>query len=284
MPPNAGYGPVATLVGAGFTTRHVLLTGEMSNPFDASNVGASYRRGRPYYHQEAVSRIVALTGFETVDLALDIACGTGLSTQALSTVARRVVGIDGAIDMVLNADRDHDAAYVVGSAESLPFASGSFDAMTVSSGIDWLDVPRFFSEAARVLRTGGWCGIYDYVFLGAGDDLPGFDPWLAHSYLKRFPSPHVVQADHYAGSQPGFRRVGGDGFEHVATFGNAELTEYLLSEPNTIVAYSNSRAAQSEVRAWLGRHTEQFLPAGKTYPFKVSVPVRRSGTRMRPAP
>jgi SAM-dependent methyltransferase len=41
------------------------------------------------------------------------------------------------------------------TAELLPFADGSFDAVTVAQAFHWFDAPRALAECARILRPGG---------------------------------------------------------------------------------------------------------------------------------
>jgi len=50
-------------------------------------------------------------------------------------------------------DRIH---YTLTPAEQLPFETGFFDLLTVSSGVHWFDIERFIAEARRVLKSKGW--------------------------------------------------------------------------------------------------------------------------------
>ncbi len=43
----------------------------MSNPFGFKGIGSTYHRGRPFFHREALARIIQITGGRTVDLGLD---------------------------------------------------------------------------------------------------------------------------------------------------------------------------------------------------------------------
>jgi demethylmenaquinone methyltransferase/2-methoxy-6-polyprenyl-1,4-benzoquinol methylase len=102
------------------------------------------------------------------DAALDVCCGTGdlAFTLARSCPTCRVVGLDFSEAMLRRA-RMKDAAlrcrellapveFVRGDALALPFADGSFAAVTVGFGVRNVpDVPRFFEEATRVTRRGG---------------------------------------------------------------------------------------------------------------------------------
>ena len=77
---------------------------------------------------------------------------------------------------------------MLASAERLPFAGRSVDAVTCCSGVHWFDQQRFFSELRRVLRHDGWVGLYDHYFLGEMVDVPAFADWTRDA-LERFPLP-----------------------------------------------------------------------------------------------
>jgi SAM-dependent methyltransferase len=48
----------------------------------------------------------------------------------------------------------------VARAEELPFADGSFDVVCGAQMWHWVDVPTAATEAARVLRPGGWLAVW----------------------------------------------------------------------------------------------------------------------------
>ncbi len=81
---------------------------------------------------------------------LDIGCGEGWYTSALTAVAADVTGIDIAKTAVqLAAKRFADITWLVGSSASLPLADASVDLITS------LFSPLPVAEMARVLKPGG---------------------------------------------------------------------------------------------------------------------------------
>src|SRR5215472_6649365 len=100
----------------------------LQNPFAAAEIGELYRRGRPYHHARSLARVRTIVGATPVACALDVACGTGLSTIALAEHAARVVGLDISPEMMRAAPGQPNVSYALGRAESLPFCAGSFDA------------------------------------------------------------------------------------------------------------------------------------------------------------
>jgi ubiquinone/menaquinone biosynthesis C-methylase UbiE len=158
------------------------------NPFAAAEVGTVYDRGRPFHHPRSLARARAIVGDAPVGRALDIACGTGMSTIALAEHAGFVVGVDASPEMLAAARRAPNVTYMQANAEMLPFADGVFDAATCCSGIHWFDQERFFAELRRVLRPEGWVVLYDHYYLGSMVEIRGFGQWTKETFV-RFPLP-----------------------------------------------------------------------------------------------
>ena len=93
---------------------------------------------------------------------LDVGCGTGGFARAIAaSAAARVTGCDCSERFLEFAKRQPPAAgadvdWVVGDAEQLPFADGSFDRVLLSLVLHQLARPDAAAkEAFRVLRSGG---------------------------------------------------------------------------------------------------------------------------------
>lgn len=97
---------------------------------------------------------------------LDVATGAGHTAGALAEAGvDDVVAVDAAPDMVETAESSFpDVSGVVGDAEALPFATGSFDAVTCRIAAHHFPDPEaFVSEVARVLEPGGTFAFEDNV-------------------------------------------------------------------------------------------------------------------------
>ena len=109
----------------------------------------------PRWRSFLVSRIEAGPG----DRVLDVACGTG--AVALELIRRKrctVVGVDQSAEMLAVARERLPAGtrLVEAGAESLPFEDASFDALTVTYLLRYVDDPgATLTELARVVRPGG---------------------------------------------------------------------------------------------------------------------------------
>ena len=136
----------------------------IQNPFATPEGARRYHQGRPFHHPRALDKIFEVVGLDNVPIALDVACGTGLSTIALVDHAQLVIGIDPVEAMLRVPPHRVSAVYVCAAAEHVPVPSRSVDVATVSSGIHWFHQDAFFTEMAQVLRPGGWLAIYDHFF------------------------------------------------------------------------------------------------------------------------
>ena len=156
---------------------------------------------------------------------LDVACGTGDMVIELAKRGCMVTGIDLSEEMLSIARhkcRDvpwhvstdaavetcHGTSLQVGDAEALPFADGTFDAVTCAFGVrNFVHLEQGLSEMLRVLKPGGTMVILELATPDSAWARPFYQfytkhviPWLgsriagnreAYTYLpesiKRFP-------------------------------------------------------------------------------------------------
>ena len=74
---------------------------EVTNPFVGSAVADRYADARPFLHGTAIDML--RRDRPSFGSAIDVACGTGLSTRALRAVSDHVVGVDVSAEMVRRA-------------------------------------------------------------------------------------------------------------------------------------------------------------------------------------
>ncbi|HEY0243318.1 MAG TPA: class I SAM-dependent methyltransferase [Gemmatimonadaceae bacterium] len=93
---------------------------------------------------------------------LEVACGTGVLTRAMAASLSRstqIVSTDlnqPMLDYASMFPNAGDIEWRQADAMALPFGDGAFDAVVCQFGVMFCsDKPRAFSEACRVLRTGG---------------------------------------------------------------------------------------------------------------------------------
>jgi demethylmenaquinone methyltransferase/2-methoxy-6-polyprenyl-1,4-benzoquinol methylase len=111
---------------------------------------------------------------------LDVATGTGLVAQALLARGFRVTGLDQSPEMLERArERFGDRVELVeGSADELPFADASFDHLTFTYLLRYVDDPAAtLAELARVVRPGGTVAMLEFG-MPHGIWRPAWDVWV----------------------------------------------------------------------------------------------------------
>jgi len=118
--------------------------------------------GRDHAWRQQVARLAALPSGGCV---LDVATGTGdiVVSLARQYPDAQVVGADFSFEMMQTgrpkfaaAGLDGCITLAAGDALRLPFADGSFDAVTTGFALrNVTDIPRIFAEMYRVVKSGG---------------------------------------------------------------------------------------------------------------------------------
>jgi demethylmenaquinone methyltransferase / 2-methoxy-6-polyprenyl-1,4-benzoquinol methylase len=141
--------------------RHALaLFAPLGGNYD--RVGATLSLGQdPRWRRFLVSRIPADGG-----TVLDVATGTGLVADRLVRAGHRVTGVDQSPEMLAAARARFDGSVelVHASAESLPFAAASFDHLTFTYLLRYVDDPAaVLRELVRVVRPGGTVAMLEFA-------------------------------------------------------------------------------------------------------------------------
>lgn len=116
------------------------------------------------------------------DRVLDLAAGTGTSSEPFDAAGVHVVPCDFSVGMLtVGKARRPDLPFLAGDAMRLPFADGSFDAVTMSFGLrNVADPDLALREMLRVTRPGGRLVICEF-------STPTWPPFrtLYFEYLMR---------------------------------------------------------------------------------------------------
>ena len=152
-------------------------------------------------------RLVALLGAAPGASVLDVACGTGNYTSALSARGLAVVGLDVSRTMLVRARAKHPLLPLVrGDGAALPFADGAFSHAVTTLAIHHMaDLPAIFSNIRRVAARGG-----RYLIFSALPEqleaywLASYFPAMMESAVRACPAGRTVEA---ALSAAGFRSV-----------------------------------------------------------------------------
>jgi demethylmenaquinone methyltransferase / 2-methoxy-6-polyprenyl-1,4-benzoquinol methylase len=119
-------------------------------------------------------------------LVLDLAAGTGTSSRAFAAAGARCVACDFSLGMLQvgarRPVRDGSPAlleFVAGDALALPFADGTFGAVTISFGLrNVADTGQALAELLRVTRPGGKLVICEFSHLPARPLNAAYEQYL----------------------------------------------------------------------------------------------------------
>ena len=146
------------------------------DPLAQAFAGATdvYERGRPEYPAEAIDWAAAWLGLTADSTVIDLAAGTGKLSRQLAGRVGRLVAVEPLAEMrEVLAITVPSAEIVDGTAESIPLADESADAVTVGEAFHWFDGDAALAEIHRVLRRGGGLAL---VWNWSGDERE--QPWM----------------------------------------------------------------------------------------------------------
>jgi demethylmenaquinone methyltransferase/2-methoxy-6-polyprenyl-1,4-benzoquinol methylase len=137
-------------------------------PAHYDRVGAVMSFGQdPRWRRALVDFIAAAPGMSI----LDVATGTGMVAFAHAERGARVIGLDQSEAMLSRAQARLAAtpaladrlSFQLGEAEALPFPDASFDALSFTYLLRYVDDPAAtLAELARVLKPGGRIGMVEF--------------------------------------------------------------------------------------------------------------------------
>jgi len=117
---------------------------------------AAYAEHRPVYAEAAVEWALQPVRDRRPLRVADIGAGTGKLTAMLVRLGADVTAVEPDPQMLAELRRTlPDVRSVPGSAEELPLADASVDAVLAGQAMHWFDLDRALPEIARVLTPGG---------------------------------------------------------------------------------------------------------------------------------
>lgn len=138
----------------------------VAHRYDLTNDVLSLGQDR-WWRRATVAAVGAVAG----ERVLDLAAGTGTSSAPIAASGADVVACDLSVGMLVEGAARRDLAFVAGDATALPFADGSFDAVTISFGLrNVQDTAAALREMLRVTRPGGRLVICEF-------STPTWAPW-----------------------------------------------------------------------------------------------------------
>lgn len=162
--------------------------------FSFGRIAAEYDDVRPEYAPEALARAELLLGLGAGSRVVDLAAGSGKLTRALAGRFAEVVAVEpnDAMRAVL-AQRSAGITVLAGTAERMPIADASADAVFVGDAFHWFDGAAAVDELARVLRPRGGVALLWNHWWSDGDDRTSnsLDPPLPAAAQALFDDAYV---------------------------------------------------------------------------------------------
>lgn len=134
----------------------------MSSEYD-SITAKHYAAYRPALHEMILKK--CLVPDRDFQLGLDIGCGTGHSSIALSKFCHKVIGIDPSIGMIENAIEHSKIEYQIFNGANLDFESNTFELITFAGSLHYAKSQKLLDEVVRVTKIDGLVLVYDFEIL-----------------------------------------------------------------------------------------------------------------------
>ena len=230
---------------------HEVAEAGFSDPSD-------YEAARPSYPADAVAWFAEQLGLGPGTRLVDLAAGTGKLTRLFAPTGADIVAVEPVAGMRATFRALLPAVpLLAATAEALPFADASLDAISVAQAWHWFDHDRAIAEAARTLQPGGAMGLVwnardrsvewvDEVWT-IMDRVERRAPWRNHS------QPRADSLRH----QPGFGPVREATFFHVQALTPEGVCRRVASVSHVAVLPDDARGAVlDDVRRLLATHPD----------------------------
>jgi SAM-dependent methyltransferase len=120
----------------------------------------AYERGRPDYPAAAVEHLLRELKVGPGTRVVELGAGTGKFTKALEASGAEVVAVEPVEAMRRKLGELLPAVKAVdGTAEAIPLAEGSVDAVVAAQAFHWFRAEEAVAEIHRVLKAGGGLGL-----------------------------------------------------------------------------------------------------------------------------
>ncbi len=219
-----------------------------------STQASLYARWRPSYPPELFDWILATAGVGPGAAALDLACGTGISTRPLALRGLDAVGIDPNEKMLDEARAAGGARYLRGESTASGLPDRSVDLVTVAQAFHWFDVPATMQEIHRVLRPGRFA----FAYWNIREVSPGFMSEYDDA-LRRFSREYAIIEKPIQTSEENRRAAGvldvrEAEFSYRHEFDLEGLLGRVYSSSYVVHGVSDHEPFRQQLRQSFGRH------------------------------
>jgi demethylmenaquinone methyltransferase/2-methoxy-6-polyprenyl-1,4-benzoquinol methylase len=151
----------------------VTMFNEIASTYDVANRVLSFGVDKSW-RKDACDKTYNFYGKKSINLILDVACGTGDMCEFWDKRAKKsnitvdkIIGADPSVGMLEKAkEKNLNANFVEAEAKNLPFETGSVDILSISYGLrNVMDRKEGLEEFYRVLKPGGFLVILEFTKL-----------------------------------------------------------------------------------------------------------------------
>jgi SAM-dependent methyltransferase len=238
----------------------------MDNPFATADMAAGYASARPPVHSHVLQHWrEQARHMGRVALAVDLGCGSGLSTRPLLPLATRCLGVEPAVAMLPHATRVAPGAwFAAASGEQLPLRMASVDLVVAAGSLNYVrDFERCVREVHRVLRRDGRLMAYDFATGRHAASGPWLNRWF-DAFVTRYPRPtseaRPLDPDRLARLER-FRLTQSARVSLALPMTREAYAAYVLTETN-VAASVRGGTPLASVRAWIARTLGKAWPDG----------------------
>jgi ubiquinone/menaquinone biosynthesis C-methylase UbiE len=191
-----------------------------------SGHAAEYAQFRPDYPPELFDYLALIAPGQS--WAWDCATGNGQAAVALASHFERVIATDASPQQLANARQHERVEYQVASAEASGLSDNSIDLITVAQALHWFDLPRFFTEAKRVLKPNGVIAAWAYTLLETSPEIDSIILRFYRDTTRPYwpPERDLVQAGYQTIEFP-FKEIHPPKFELITQWTLDQLLGYL---------------------------------------------------------
>ena len=253
----------------------------LSNPYDSKIMAPFYTRPTSLYldiiskiRSEIFSASSDLAAPKKFQKALDIGCGTGISTVPLTEIANEVIGIDPSINMLNQADQTNKkVSYQVASAENLPFEDKIFDLVIFSVSFHFTNQKKALAEAARVLIDNGTLIIYYTAFTGIESEE--YQNWINNTLRAKYP--YYYQANREFTTQDlktsAFPNISEIKYQDDMIVDKNDLSHILMTLASVFDKAESQKEDPKQIKNWMMESLAPLFCMQKTLKFRWDVSI-----------
>ncbi|MFM2589743.1 class I SAM-dependent methyltransferase [Vibrio sp. TBV020] len=127
-----------------------------------TEVSKHYAAYRPPIHSKILEQALSHCGNYEFQSGVDIGCGTGLSSKALSDFCTEVLGVEPSTEMLSQTEPSDNISYIQSTGEHIPIDEHSSDIVTFAGSLSYAKSDALVAELVRVCRPSSIVVAYDF--------------------------------------------------------------------------------------------------------------------------